>query len=251
MERELPALLVIMVHRDTNETRSFPALIGIAIESHYSHASNVVNHEFLDYRCRFKATVVPQLKTFRTVREISCTFEIANDEYMLNKMHLCLFTAELKMDVLREREVKDSLERQLQDEQKVRGEKEIGGEREGLKKERADKTADPLGMFPLANWISMTDLHFHMGREQEGAESHQEVVTGKLIFERGRSPIDRRRRADRETFAPIDCPDSQSRNSESASLPGYQPQSSKRELSTERARFGWERSYAAVTSKAK
>lgn len=31
-------------------------------------------------------------------------------------------TAELKMDVLREREVKDSLERQLQDEQKVRGE---------------------------------------------------------------------------------------------------------------------------------
>nr|KAF7406844.1 hypothetical protein H0235_014500 [Vespula pensylvanica] len=28
--------------------------------------------------------------------------------------------AELKMDVLREREVKDSLERQLQDEQKVR-----------------------------------------------------------------------------------------------------------------------------------
>jgi len=36
------------------------------------------------------------------------------------------------------------------------------GEREGLEKERADKTADPLGMFPLANWISMTDLHFHM-----------------------------------------------------------------------------------------
>lgn len=90
-----------------------------------------------------------------------------------------------------------------------------------MKKERADKTADPLGMFPLANWISMTDLHFHMGREQEGAESHQEVVTGKLIFERGRSPIDRRRRADRETFAPIDCPDSQSRNSESASVSIY------------------------------
>lgn len=35
---------------------------------------------------------------------------------------LLLVTAELKMDVLREREVKDSLERQLQDEQKVRGE---------------------------------------------------------------------------------------------------------------------------------
>lgn len=35
---------------------------------------------------------------------------------------LFLITAELKMDVLREREVKDSLERQLQDEQKVRGE---------------------------------------------------------------------------------------------------------------------------------
>lgn len=29
--------------------------------------------------------------------------------------------AELKMDVLREREVKDSLERQLLDEQKIRG----------------------------------------------------------------------------------------------------------------------------------
>lgn len=32
-----------------------------------------------------------------------------------------LISAELKMDVLREREVKDSLERQLQDEQKIRG----------------------------------------------------------------------------------------------------------------------------------
>lgn len=33
-----------------------------------------------------------------------------------------LFSAELKMDVLREREVKDSLERQLTEEQKLRGE---------------------------------------------------------------------------------------------------------------------------------
>jgi hypothetical protein len=32
-----------------------------------------------------------------------------------------VFPAELKMDVLREREVKDSLERQLMDEQKIRG----------------------------------------------------------------------------------------------------------------------------------
>lgn len=32
------------------------------------------------------------------------------------------FPAELKMDVLREREVKDSLERQLVDERKLRGE---------------------------------------------------------------------------------------------------------------------------------
>lgn len=32
-----------------------------------------------------------------------------------------LFSAELKMDVLREREMKDSLERQLMDEQKTRG----------------------------------------------------------------------------------------------------------------------------------
>ena len=38
------------------------------------------------------------------------------------KDRILLVTAELKMDVLREREVKDSLERQLQDEQKVRGE---------------------------------------------------------------------------------------------------------------------------------
>lgn len=35
---------------------------------------------------------------------------------------LLIFSAELKMDVLREREVKDSLERQLTEEQKLRGE---------------------------------------------------------------------------------------------------------------------------------
>lgn len=34
---------------------------------------------------------------------------------------LFFVTAELRMDVLREKEVKDSLERQLQDEQKIRG----------------------------------------------------------------------------------------------------------------------------------
>jgi hypothetical protein len=36
----------------------------------------------------------------------------------------CFFfaTAELKMDVLREREVKENLERQLMEEQKIRGE---------------------------------------------------------------------------------------------------------------------------------
>lgn len=34
---------------------------------------------------------------------------------------LLSFAAELKMDVLREREVKDSLERQLVDERKLRG----------------------------------------------------------------------------------------------------------------------------------
>lgn len=42
----------------------------------------------------------------------------------------------------------------------------VGARGGGSKKGKADKTADPLGMFPLANWISMTDLHFHMGREQ-------------------------------------------------------------------------------------
>lgn len=38
--------------------------------------------------------------------------------------NLCFLitAAELKMDVLREREVKESLERQLLDEQKIRGE---------------------------------------------------------------------------------------------------------------------------------
>lgn len=35
---------------------------------------------------------------------------------------LLIFSAELKMDVLREREVKDSLERQLTEEQKLRSE---------------------------------------------------------------------------------------------------------------------------------
>lgn len=54
---------------------------------------------------------------------------------LLNLWYLCrenlsnelLFfvTAELKMDVLREREVKDNLERQLLDEQKMRGKKLI------------------------------------------------------------------------------------------------------------------------------
>lgn len=38
-----------------------------------------------------------------------------------------------------------------------------------LRKMEEDKTADPLGMFPLANWISMTDLHFNMGREFRGS----------------------------------------------------------------------------------
>jgi hypothetical protein len=37
--------------------------------------------------------------------------------------------AELKMDVLREREVKDSLERQLTEEQKLRGESRAVGTR--------------------------------------------------------------------------------------------------------------------------
>jgi hypothetical protein len=41
----------------------------------------------------------------------------------MNRSNLfALFPAELKMDVLREREVKDSLERQLTEEQKQRGE---------------------------------------------------------------------------------------------------------------------------------
>lgn len=56
----------------------------------------------------------------------------------------------------------------------------------GKWKGRADKTADPLGMFPLANWIPMTDLHFHMGRR--GRESRREVVAEKLIFERAPLP---------------------------------------------------------------
>lgn len=76
----------------------------------------------------------------------------------------------------------------------------VGARGGGSKKGKADKTADPLGMFPLANWISMTDLHFHMGREQEGGENRQEVVTGKLIFERGRSPINRRRKGRSKNF---------------------------------------------------
>jgi len=84
----------VEVYRDTNETRSISRAdrYGIAIGSHYSHASNVVNHEFLDYRCRFKATVVLQLKTFRTARENILYFRNReNDEYMLSKIHLCVF----------------------------------------------------------------------------------------------------------------------------------------------------------------
>lgn len=47
----------------------------------------------------------------------------------VNFHRLACVTAELKMDVLREREVKDSLERQLQDEQKVRGKYERSSSR--------------------------------------------------------------------------------------------------------------------------
>lgn len=41
------------------------------------------------------------------------------------RLSLTFIAAELKLDVLREREVKDSLERQLSDEQKLRGELNI------------------------------------------------------------------------------------------------------------------------------
>lgn len=49
------------------------------------------------------------------------------DQIKLNKLQylFSLFSAELKMDVLREREVKDSLERQLTEEQKLRGETRV------------------------------------------------------------------------------------------------------------------------------
>lgn len=45
-----------------------------------------------------------------------------DDDDLLNNIgHIfCLFPAELKLDVIREREVKDSLERQLVDERKLR-----------------------------------------------------------------------------------------------------------------------------------
>lgn len=42
------------------------------------------------------------------------------DDLLSNTRNFCLFPAELKMDVIREREVKDSLERQLVDERKLR-----------------------------------------------------------------------------------------------------------------------------------
>jgi hypothetical protein len=43
---------------------------------------------------------------------------------LVDEFLICFFfaTAELKMDVLREREVKENLERQLLEEQKIRGE---------------------------------------------------------------------------------------------------------------------------------
>lgn len=40
---------------------------------------------------------------------------------VLNVTVILLFSAELKMDVLRERECKDSIERQLSEERKLRG----------------------------------------------------------------------------------------------------------------------------------
>lgn len=61
---------------------------------------------------------------------------------------------------------------------KRRGDRALSEKWEG--KSGKDKTADPLGMFPLANWIPMTDLHFHMGREPKGGrarESHGEKLS--------------------------------------------------------------------------
>lgn len=64
-------------------------------------------------------------------------------------------------------------------------------------------------MFPLANWISMTDLHFHMGRsEQKGGESRREVVTGKLIFERGHTAPSTGETKGRSRNFRVNCPDS-------------------------------------------
>ncbi|KAF7386306.1 hypothetical protein HZH68_013438 [Vespula germanica] len=58
-------------------------------------------------------------------QRLSPRFEMANLACWLSWEYAKFqsWEPELKMDVLREREVKDSLERQLQDEQKVRGKK--------------------------------------------------------------------------------------------------------------------------------
>lgn len=60
-------------------------------------------------------------------RRIACRvlLLLLEDDMVLSLYWDVLFvTAELKMDVLREREVKDSLERQLMDEQKIRGKRQ-------------------------------------------------------------------------------------------------------------------------------
>ncbi|KAG7213916.1 hypothetical protein KM043_003116 [Ampulex compressa] len=65
----------------------------------------------------------PSVSSTETLlRNIQGLLKVAADNARQQERQINYEKAELKMDVLREREVKDSLERQLQDEQKVRGE---------------------------------------------------------------------------------------------------------------------------------
>ncbi|XP_025152379.1 dachshund homolog 2 [Harpegnathos saltator] len=106
----------------------------------------------------------PSVSSTETLlRNIQGLLKVAADNARQQERQINYEKAELKMDVLREREVKDSLERQLQDEQKVRGE------------------------YERACWFHLVVTSSRPGRRQSpGATAEPKASHGRLSSERRR-----------------------------------------------------------------
>lgn len=61
----------------------------------------------------------------KTIRQPEVNATLTNFIRFIFRCNFFIYLAELKMDVLRERECKDSMERQLSDERKLRGKFEV------------------------------------------------------------------------------------------------------------------------------